>query len=155
MKLLRRSIIVLCLFFLLTELVYALPEGKYYDSSLKDKVKNNESTVIELNQKGKFDGNTFTAQRIINTSDKTHLRYRLISNGRGWSFAGSFTLFDENHKEYKGFSSGMHGKSWGQEGIVIFDKLPESAKKVTLVVECYDRKLELKLPLNKAGNKNE
>jgi len=153
MKVLRRAIILICLLFLIREAVYAWPEGKYYDATLKNKVKNNQATVIELNKKGKFDGNTFAAQRIINTSDKTYLRYRLVSDGRGWSFAGSFKLYDANHKEYKSFSGGSHGKLWGQEGLIIFDKLPESTKEATLVVENYDRKLELKLLLDKAGDK--
>ena len=155
MKTLRRTIIFICLLMLLIDIPIAWPKGKYYDSNLKDQVKNNKATVIELNKKGKFDGNTFTAQRIINTYDQTYLRYKLISDGRGWSFGGSFKLYDENHKEYTSFSGGSYGRIWGQEGLVIFDKLPESVKEVTLVVECYDRKLELKLPLKKAGGSNE
>jgi len=155
MKVLRRAIILICLLFLIRAAVFAWPEGKYYDVNLKNKVKNNKATVIELNKKGNFDGNTFAAQRIINTSDETYLRYRLISDGRGWSFSSSIKLFDENNKEYISLTGGHHGKIWGTEGLATFEKLPENTKEITLVVESFDRKLELKIPLNKAGGKNE
>ncbi|MGE5627915.1 MAG: hypothetical protein ACM3X7_07330 [Solirubrobacterales bacterium] len=55
----------------------SLPEGKYYNQNLKDLVNAKKANVIEVGKELKLDQDTLIIRRIINTEDKTYVRYTM------------------------------------------------------------------------------
>lgn len=155
-KLLRRGIIAVCILILMTNLIYDIPEGKYYEDELKELVKDGKAQVIEINKKAKLGGDTFIAKRLITTHDETYLRYSVVRWEMGWSFpAGAIEIIDDKDRHYDGLGGGSSGKTWGQEGLIRYDKLEDDIKEVTLKLNWYDRNMEIKVPLQKDGAINE
>lgn len=133
-----------------------LPESKYYGKNLKALVKENKAQVIEVDKSFKIDKDTLLIKRIINTEDKTYLRYAFIRKEQGWSFpAGAIKLFDDKECEYWNGGGGWSGKIWGQDGIIEYERLRDDVEYITLKYDLYDRSNELKISLKKEGEINE
>lgn len=156
-KVLRRSIIVICLITLCVIGFACLPKSKYYYNDIKTLVDEGKAEVIELNQKMKIDNDDLIIKRIINTEDKSYVRYRQIRTTRGWSFSESiFRIFDDKGEEYIKVAGSASTNFWGQEGLMQLDKkIGKDVKYLTIKVDWYDRKSEIKIPLSKEGEANE
>lgn len=153
---LRRTIIVICLLILAVSSFRSLPESKYYDKNLKALVKAKEAQVIEVGKGMKIDKDTIFIKRIINTQDKTYIRYAFIRFEQGWSFSeGAIKILDDKGKQYHFISGAWSGKMWGQDGLMELDRLNKDSKYITLKLEWYDRKNELKISLGKEGEIND
>lgn len=133
-----------------------LPESKYYYKSLKVLVDTEQAQVIEVRKGMKIDKDTIYIKRIINSKDKSYIRYAVIMNEQGWSFSeGAMKIFDDKGKEYHSMSGGWSGKLWGQDGILEIDRINKDSKYITLKLDWYDRKNELTISLGKEGEINE
>lgn len=155
-KRLRRAIIAICLVILTISGFESLPESKYGDKSLKTLVNTKKAQVIEVGEEMKIDKDTILIKRIINTEDKTYIRYALVRFEQGWSFSGgAINIFDDKGNQYRYNGGQSSGKLWGQDGLISFDRINEDAKYITLKLEWYDRKNEMKILLEKEGENNE
>lgn len=104
----------------------------------------------------KIDNDKIFINRIINTEDETYIRYRVIKFEQGWSFPESaIKVFDDKGQEYIYHGAGSSGKAWGEEGIFRVDRIPDDVKEITLKLDRYDRKSEVKIHLAEDGEKNE
>lgn len=104
----------------------------------------------------KVDNDTVLIKRIINTQDKTYIRYALIRLEQGWSFSEeAIKITDDKGKQYNGRGGGWSGKMWGQDGLIELDRISEDAKYLTFNLEWFDRKDELRISLEKEGEVNE
>jgi hypothetical protein len=152
MKGLRRAIIVICVLLLGVKVFQNLPESKYYFEDLKTLVDTKKAQVIEVGKGMKIDKDTVFIKRIINTQDNTCIRYTFIRLEQGWSFPDStIKMFDDKGRQYLYDSAGSSGKMWGQDGLIMFDRLNDDVKYITLKIDCYDIKSELKISLGKEG----
>ena len=134
----------------------SLPESKYYNKDIKALVKAKKAQVFEVGKVMKIDKDTILIKRIINTQDKTYIRYAFIRFEQGWSFSEqAIKIFDDKGKQYQGKAGGWSGKMWGQDGLIEIDRINEDAKYITLKLEWYDRKNELRISLGKEGEINE
>lgn len=153
---LRRTIIVICLIVLAITGFLSIPSGKYYNAGVKKLVKENEAEVIEVGKSMKIDNDKIFINRIINTEDETYIRYKFIRFEQGWSFPeGDIKVFDDKLQEYLYHGSQSSGKLWGQEGIFRVDRIPDDVQYITLKLDRYDRKAEMKISLVEEGEKNE
>lgn len=133
-----------------------LPERKYYYKSLKVLVDTQQAQVIEVGKGMKIDKDTIYIKRIINSKDKSYIRYAVIMNEQGWSFSEeAMKIFDDKGKEYHSMSGGWLGKLWGQDGILEIDRINKDSKYITLKLDWYDRKNELTISLGKESEINE
>lgn len=105
----------------------------------------------------KIDNDDLIIKRIINTEDKSYVRYRQIRTTQGWSFSKSiFRIFDDKGEEYIKVAEGASTNFWGEEGLMQLDKkIGEDVKYLTIKIDWYDRKSEMKIPLSKEGEANE
>jgi len=153
---LRKVIITICLIILVVSGFSNLPESKYYNKDIKGLVNEKKAQVIEVGKGFKIDKDTIRIKRIINTQDKTYIRYAVIINEPGWSFsAGAIKVFDDKGRQYENHGGGFSGKIWGQDGIIEYERLGEDVKYITLKLEWYDRKNQLKISLGKEGEISE
>lgn len=155
MRLMRRSIIVICSILIIPLIILALasfPKGKYFNSNLKVLVKNGKADVIEVNKKIKIDKDTIYIERIINTDTETNLIYKVIEVP-GWSFSESaLVLYDEKGKKNQKGGESI-GKIWGQDGIIIYDRINKNSKKITISLEWFDRRGKVVIPIGKGEDK--
>lgn len=153
----RRTLIVISLLILLFSGFVSLPESKYYDKGLKSLVKAQNAQVIEVGKGMKLDKDSIYIKRIINTQDKTYIRYAFIMHEQGWSFfsRNSLKVFDDKEKEYHITDGSGTGKLWGEDGLIDLDKIDKNSKYITIKLDWYDRKNELKISLEKEGEINE
>ncbi|MBM7868663.1 hypothetical protein JOC70_000132 [Clostridium pascui] len=104
----------------------------------------------------KIDKDTILIKRIVNTEDKTYIRYAFIRFEQGWSFSqGAINIFDDKGKQYQYKGGQSSGKVWGQDGLINTDRIDEGVKYIILKLEWYDRKSEMKISLGKEGENNE
>lgn len=130
------------------------PKGKYYNKELKALVKKERAEVIEVNRKLNIDGDIIYIERIINTDTETNIRYRTLEKP-GWSFPGSvLVLYDDNGKKLIGGSTSS-GWLWGQDGLIIYERINKDSKELTIKLEWYDRSGEIIIPIVKEGINNE
>lgn len=149
---LRRAIIITCLLLLAVKVFQNLPESKYYHDDLKALVDAKKAQVIEVGKGVKIDKDTVYIKRIINTEDRTYIRYAFIRLEQGWSFPeNAIKIFDDKGRDFKNYRSGYSGKMWGQDGMIEIDKINDDAKYIILKIDWYDRKNELKISLGKEG----
>lgn len=150
-KVFRRVIITICIILLIPLLISSIPEGKYFNNELKGKVKSGAAQVIEVNKKWKIDDDTIIIQRIINTDKNTYVRVRYVQDQPGWSFPlETIELYDDRGKKHMGSGEEI-GKLWGEEGIIEYDRTSADCKEITLKLQRYDRKMELKIPYARSG----
>lgn len=124
----------------------SFPESKYYNRDIKALVKAGEAQVIEVGQEMKIDKDTINIKRIINTQDKTYIRYNLVRLESGWSFSESaLKIFDDKGNEYISMSGGWSGKLWGQDGLIQIDRISKDSKYIIIKIDWYDRQNELKI----------
>lgn len=155
-KALRRTVIAICLLILIASGFMSLPESKYYYKDLKTLVNAKKAQVIEVEKGMKIDKDTILIKRIINTQDKTYIRYAFIRFEQGWSFPEeAIKIFDDKGKQYQSKGGGWTGKLWGQDGVIELDRISEDVKYITLKLEWYDRKNEMVISLEKEGKGNE
>lgn len=129
-----------------------LPGSKYFNKNLNTLVKANEAQVIEVGKAMKIDKSTIYIKRIINTSDKTYIRYSFVRLEQGWSFPdGALKMFDDSGKEYHYEGGESFGKLWGQDGLIEFDRVDKDSKHITIKFDWYDRKNELTISLGNEG----
>lgn len=153
---LRRTIIVICFILLALSGFSCLPASKYYNKDIKKLVAENKAQVIEVGKGMKIDNDTIYIKRIINTKDRTYIRYSYIRKELGWSFPlNTIKIFDDKGKEYRHQSGTSSGKLWGQDALDEVEKLDKDAKYITLKLDWYDRKNELKISLGKEGEVSE
>jgi hypothetical protein len=130
----------------------SLPESKYFNKNLKTLVKTKEAQVIEVGKAMKIDKSTIYIKRIINTSDKTYIRYSFIRLEQGLSFPdGEFKVFDNIGKEYHYEGGESSSKIWGQDGLIEIDRIDKNSKHITIKFDRFDRKNELTISLGKEG----
>ncbi|WP_202750595.1 hypothetical protein [Clostridium rhizosphaerae] len=104
----------------------------------------------------KIDRDNIYIRRIINTKDKTYIRYAFIRFEQGWSFSeGALKVFDDKGKEYHVMGGGWSGKLWGQDGLLELDRINKDSRYITLKLDWYDRKNEITISLGKEGEINE
>lgn len=152
MKGLRRAIIVICLIILTVRGLNSLANGKYYDENINEMVNGKEYQVIEVGKDMKLDNDTILITRIINTEDKTYIRYSVKAMEKGWSFSESaIKVFDDREHQYEYSGAGSDGK----DGFIKFDRINEDANYITVKIDWYDRKNEMKISLMEEGEVNE
>ncbi|GKU24170.1 hypothetical protein CFB3_23820 [Clostridium folliculivorans] len=134
-----------------------LPESKYYDKELKELINQKKAQVIEVNKDMKIDKATISIKRIINTKDKTYIRSTYKASELGWSFSTTnvIKVFDDKGKQYQYRGGENIGKIWGQDELMEVERINEDAKYLTLKLEWYDRKAEMRISLDKESNVNE
>lgn len=155
-KRLRIAIITICLIILAISGFDILPESKYCNKDLKTLVNTKKANVIEVGKGMKIDDDTILIKRIINTQDKTYIRYAFIRSEEGWSFSQSaINIFDDKGRQYQYRGGHSSGKLWGQDGLFNIDRINEDAKYIILKLEWYDRKNEMKISLGKEGGNND
>lgn len=105
----------------------------------------------------KIDNDNLIIKRIINTEDKSYIRYRQISTVIGWSFSeNALKIFDDKGQEYQHIAGSYSTRLWGQEGLMLLDKkISEDVNYLTIKIDWYDRKTEMKIPLSEEGETNE
>ncbi|GFZ30285.1 hypothetical protein CSC2_08110 [Clostridium zeae] len=115
-----------------------------------------KAQVIEVNKDMKIDKDTISIKRIINTDDKTYIRFTYKILEQGWSFPTSaINLYDDKGRQYKYKGGEAIGKIWGQDVLIEVEKIDEDAKSITLKLNWYDRKAEMTISLDKEKNVNE
>lgn len=155
-KALRRSIITVCILVLALSWANSFPESKYYYDNMKEQVKEGKAKVIEVDKALNFDNDKFYIRRIINTEDKTYIRFSYIKKEQGWSFPdSSISIVDDKGNIYPSHGSGASGKMWGQEGLMSFDRINSDAKQITVKLNWFDRNDQMMISLEKAGDPNE
>jgi len=153
MKMMRRGIIIICIAILCLNVVSMWPESKYYDSGLEKEINAGSAKVIEVNKSFKIDNDTMKILRIINTSDRTYIRYALIKKEKGWTLPDtSISMIDDKGHQYQCFGFGSSGKSWGEEGLFQCDPIAEDAQRITMKFQWFDRMNQLSIPLQKEVN---
>lgn len=151
-KWIRRTLIIISLLILLFSGFISLPEDKYASKNLEALVKAQKAQVIEVGKTMKVDNDSIYIKRIINTEDKTYIRYAYIMHEQGWSFSDSeLKIFDDKGKEYHITGGSGSGKLWSQDMLIDLDKIDKDSKYITIKLDWYDRKNELTIPLEKAG----
>jgi len=132
----------------------SFPSEKYFSDELKALVKNGKAEVIEVNKKIKIDNDTIYIERIINTDTETNLRYKVVEE-EGWGFPNSaLVLYDEKGKKQQR-SSASNGKSWGEDGIISYERIDKDSKSITIKLEWFDREGEVVIPIEKGEVNNE
>ncbi|MDP4089046.1 MAG: hypothetical protein Q8930_07220 [Bacillota bacterium] len=152
-KLTRRLIVLVCIIILAPLAVESIPEGKYYNGQMEDLVKNGNAQVIEAGKKVKIDNDTLNIQKVIKSGSDIYVRYSL-SEEIGWPFPWSCIKLNDNigHKiPWEGNESS--GKIWGEEALVEYGPIDSDCQELTFTLDLYDRKMEVKVPLAKEGNK--
>lgn len=153
MKILRRTIIIICSILLIPLIISSVPSTKYFGSTWKKQMTSDNAKVIEVNKRWKIDNASIIIQRVIITDKHAYIRSRCISFDPGWSFPlDSIEMYDDNGKRYMNVGSEGKGKPWGGEEITEYEKIPKDCKEITLKLQCYDRKRELKIPCKRGGN---
>ncbi|WP_234117276.1 DUF5643 domain-containing protein [Clostridium hydrogenum] len=153
MKKFRRTIIIICSILLIPIILTSIPSGKYLNSYWKKIMIGENAKVIEVNKKWKIDNASIIIQRVIITDKHVYIRARYVSLEIGWSFDfGSIEMYDDKGKRYFNSTGEGRGKLWGGEEITQYEKVPKDCKEITLRLQCYDRKAELKIPCK--GGKN-
>lgn len=134
----------------------SLPKSKYYDKNIKKLVDEKKAQVIEVGKKLKIDKENIVINRIINTQDKTYIRYTFTRIEPGWSFpAAVIKVFDDKGRKYESQGAESSINICRQEGIINFDRVKKDAEYIILKLEWYDRKSQLKISLGKEGEINE
>lgn len=153
MKVLRRSIIVICSVLLIPLVFTSFPNGKYFNDELKTLVKSGKAEVIEVNKKIPIDNDTIYIERIINTDTQTILRYKIVEEP-GWSFPSNvLLLYDDAGKKHQG-GGASSGRFWGEDGIINYERISKASKEITIRLEWYDRVGEVVIPIDKGGIKS-
>lgn len=133
----------------------SIPEGKYFDGNLKNLVNTKKASVIEVGKELKLDKDTLIIRRVINTEDKTYVRYTMIRKINLWSFSdNNIKIFDDKGKELHKSGGTGNGKLWGQEGLFYMDRIPNDVKYLVIKLDIYDRHDEVKIPLGEVGEGN-
>lgn len=129
-----------------------MPEDKYYDSNLEKLVEQGAAQVIEINKSFKIDKDTMYIKRIINTNEKTYIRYSLIIKEMGWSFPETtIKIIDDKNNEYQCYGASSAGKPWGQEGLFQTDRISDGTKEITIKYQWFDRQNQMRVLLDKEG----
>lgn len=153
LKILRRAIIIICCVLLIPLIMASAPSTKYFDNTWKKQMTSDNAKIIEVNKKWKIDNASIIIQRVILTDKHAYIRAKYVSLEIGWSFdLGSIEIYDDNGKRYMNVASEDKGKLWGEEGITEYEKIPKDCKEITLKLQYYDRKAELKIPCKRGGN---
>lgn len=158
MKVLRRSIIAICIFLLLPvlfnlfSLLYnRLSTGKYYTIELKNEVKSGAAQVIEVNKKMKIDNDTLIVRRIINTDKNTYVILSYIPRNSGWSFPFNTIKLYDDQGIVNVSGAGGQGGFFREDFLTKYDRVNTDCKEITLKYEWYDRNVELKIPCRRSG----
>lgn len=156
-KFLRRSIIIICAILLIISNINIFPESKYYYDEIKNQVSAKKAEDIEINKSMTIDKDKIIIERIIIAKDAVYLRYSTRMNGLGWSFCdgNAIKMYDDKQHLYICTGGGTSGKIWGQDGVIEFEKLDKDARYIVLKLDWYDRKDEIKVPLNMEGEASE
>ncbi len=134
----------------------SIPSSKYYKQDIKELVNAKKAQVFEVGKVMKIDKDSILIKRIINTQDKTYIRYAFIRFEQGWSFPVEvIKVFDDKGKQYQSKGGGWTGKLWGQDGLIELDRISEDTKYINLKLEWYDRKNEMTISLEKEDKVNE
>lgn len=148
LKIIRRGIIVVCLFILLVSNINSLPESKYYSKNLEEQVKQNKAQVIEVRKTLRIDKDKVEIDRLIISHDEINIRFTVFQNGLGWSFPiDALKAYDDYGNEYQFNSASSSGKIWGEEGIISYSIQAKNVKYIKLKLDWYDRHDEIKIPL--------
>lgn len=133
-----------------------MPEGEYYSHDIEELVRAGNAQVLAVNKSFKIDRDTMHIKSIINTDDKTYIRYRLVIKELGWSFPeGSLSITDNLNNEYQCLGGGSSGKFWGQDGLIQTYRLDINASNITINYRWFDRQNQLFIELNKDGEADE
>lgn len=153
LKILRRAIIIICSILLIPLIMSSIPSVKYFDSTWKKQMISDNAKVIEVNKKWKIDNASIIIQSVILTDKHVYIRSRYVSFEQGWSFPlEAIEIYDDKGKKYMNVGSTDEGKLWGEEGMAEYEKIPKTCKEITLKLQYYDRKAELKIPCKRGGN---
>ena len=151
-KIIRRSIIVICLLLFIPVISESLPESRYNDKNIADKT----DQVYKVNQSVKIDMDTLIIKSIIITPDETRVWYRILKPEQGWSFPqGAIKMYDEKGNSYIYEGGTGSGRLWGEDYIDSYQRISGSSNEIILKYEWYDRYAEFRIPLKKSGGSNE
>lgn len=155
-KVLRRTIIVICLIILGLNIYTNSQVSKYYYDDIKKLVEENKAVVIEVNKSIPLDKDKIVINRIIRTSEKTYIRYTINKRENGWSFPfQAIKIYDDKNHLIQYSAMGSSSRFLREDGIVECKALPENAKYLVMRLEWFDRKGELRVSLGKEGVMNE
>lgn len=153
---LRRSIIVVCIVLLALSGVIQMPPDKYYYAYVKNLVNQHQAEVVEVGKSLKLDDDRLVIDRVIISKDKLYLRYTLKRKLMGWSFCdNSIKIYDDKNKELQIHSGGQSGRAWGEYGIIEYSGVKGDIKYITVKLNHYDRRDEMKILLKKEGDQHE
>ncbi|MEG2935508.1 MAG: hypothetical protein RR844_03360 [Clostridium sp.] len=105
----------------------------------------------------KVDGTRIVVNGIFNDEENIYIMYKytsFIGGDRFGEYAMSF--FDDSGKEYVGYmSNGTRIIGGGRGVITLINTVPEDTEYVTLKIDWYDRKDEVKIWLKEEEKANE
>lgn len=143
---------IVCLIILLPSVFFSIPDRKYCSTKLEELVKIEKAQVVEINKKGDIDNYKFIVNRIINTNNDTYIKYTYIGDGFGWPlWTSNFTIIDNENRIYQGVNGGSSEKLWGQQGLIIFERIDENKSPFFLVYNKFDREMKIPISLERKG----
>lgn len=156
-KVLRRTIIVVCILFLMLVGAMSMPKGKYYDQHVKDLVKSGQAEVIEIGQKINVDGDRLVINRAVKAGDEIYFKYTFLSRKPGnQSFSSGVSVLDEQGNQYSYRGETTRGNMfWGSDGLIMVSDVKADTKEVTIKLDLYDHHEEIKVSIAKEAEADE
>lgn len=156
-KVLRRIIIVLCLILLGGNAGVTLCKGYSLDKYYENLAEESGAEVLDINASMKIDGKKILFNSIFSDDENIYIGYKYTSYMNG-DYFGTYAIrvFDDSGKEYFGRADDTVGIIGGEKGVIrLTNIIPEDTEYLTLKLDNYDRKDEVKIWLKEEGRANE
>lgn len=156
-KILRRIIIVLCLVLLGVNAGATLYNGYTMDKYYENIAKENNAKVLDINKNMEIDGDRILLNSVFSDEENIYIGYKYTSFMAGDRFgAYAIRVFDDSGEEYFGRTYDMRRTIGGEKGVItLINVVPEETEYLTVKLDHYDRKDEVKIWLKEEGRANE
>ena len=156
-KILRRIIIVLCLVLLGVYAGARLFSGYTMDKYYENIAKENNVEILDINKTMEIDRNRILFNSVFSDEENIYIGYKYTSFMSGDRFgAYAIRVFDDSGEEYFGRTYDARRTIGGEKGVItLTNVVPEDTEYLTVKLDHYDRKDEVKIWLKEEGGVNE
>lgn len=156
-KILRRIIIILCLVLLGVYAGVRLFSGYTMDKYYENIAKENNTEILAINKAMEIDGNRILFNSVFSDEENIYIGYKYTSFMTGDRFGiNGIRVFDDSGEEYFGRADDTTRTIGGVKGVItLTNVVPEDIEYLTLKLDHYDRKDEVKIWLKEEDGVNE
>ncbi|MBB6452511.1 hypothetical protein HNQ94_000956 [Salirhabdus euzebyi] len=150
-KIIRRTLIIVCLFILIPDIIYMVTEAFSRDlpREIREKMNSGETFIIDVDEEVKLDQDIIEFEQILMLEDETLLLFEVHNNEPGWSFpATALSIKDDKGNNYTYRSGSSSGKKWGSIHFSNYDALPNDVQNLVIDFSWFDRSFRIEVPVD-------